>query len=722
MGAALRAEFPVFQRTFDDLIAQLDVGLEEVLLGSRPDDRVHHTLFAQTGLFVYEVALFRLLESWGLRPDYVAGHSIGEIAAAHVAGVLSVADACALVAARGRLMQALPGTGAMVAIAASEAEVAPLLSAGVGVAAINGPRSVVISGDEDEVLRVASHFEKTKRLTVSHAFHSPLMEPMLGDFAEIAAGLTYHEPRIPLISNVSGGPAGIELFGDPDYWVRHVREPVRFGSGVRSLVAAGVTRFVELGPASVLTVIAQENVESTATFVALGQARVAETTALMTGLAHAYLDGLAPNWAAVYPGRRRVSLPTYAFTRRRFWIGSDPAVGGTGIPVRTTPVEVPAPIEADQLRRRIVEATPALRNELLLELVREKTAWVLGHDTVAAVNASVGFLEAGMDSAVAIELRNALEAALTVSLSAGVVFDHATPNELAAHLDTVVRSDGGTVVDDEGSVSALLRRAAADGDMMKGMALLRSVAEILPSFSSRAELGALADPVRLSSGTAGPMLICFASPMALGGAQQYARFAAHWRGRRDVVAVPIPGFGAGEALPTSVAAAVAVFVDSVRAIAADAPFVLVGYSSGGQFAHATAVALEKEGRPATAVVLLDTYLPDLEKNNDSREPLWHAMFAGMLDRESSFGRFSAARLAAMSRYSDLIVDCQPSAVHSPVLFVRAGESFVPDLADADWQASWPDDHVLREVPGTHFTLLEDAASATAAIIDDWLSE
>jgi acyl transferase domain-containing protein len=252
MGAALYRRFPVFARAFDEAAQALDehlrLPLRQVVWG---DDAnlLESTEFAQPALFAVEVALAALWRSWGVVPDVVIGHSVGEIAAAHVAAVLSLADAAKLVAARGRLMGALPAGGVMVAVAAGEAEVAPLLTEGVSVAAVNGPGAVVISGERaavDAVAdRLASQGRRIHRLAVSHAFHSSLMEPMIEPFAEVVREVSPAEPRIALISNVTGQLAGAG-YGSPDYWVEHVRAPVRFADGIQLAETLGAGVFVEV--------------------------------------------------------------------------------------------------------------------------------------------------------------------------------------------------------------------------------------------------------------------------------------------------------------------------------------------------------------------------------------------------------------------------------------------------------------------------------------------
>ncbi|HEV2636976.1 MAG TPA: SDR family NAD(P)-dependent oxidoreductase [Actinocrinis sp.] len=340
-GQELYRADPAFAEALDEVFDQftphLDRPLREIMFAAEGTDEARlldRTRYTQPALFALSVALYRLLERRGVRPDLLIGHSAGEIAAAHVAGVLTLPDACALVAARGRLMDELPDGGAMVAVEAAEDEARDLLTGDeVAIAAVNAPDSVVLSGDRDAVLAVAEQLRargrRTRQLAVSHAFHSARMDPMLDAFRQIAETITYSAPQLTVISNLTGAPASADDLCDADYWVRHVRGTVRFRDGVASLHQAGATTFLEVGPGGALTAMLAGCLPADpagAALTLLGKGRP-EPRSLTAALAGLYVRGIPVTWPSA---GRQVDLPTYPFEHRRFWIDPAPAAPADG--------------------------------------------------------------------------------------------------------------------------------------------------------------------------------------------------------------------------------------------------------------------------------------------------------------------------------------------------------------------------------------------------------
>lgn len=750
MGSELYAAYPVFAEALDAVVDELDRHLRYPLrnvIWGHDQDLLNTTEFAQPALFAVEVALYRLLMSWGVRPGLVLGHSVGELAAAHVAGALCLPDAAMLVAARGRLMQALPAGGAMFAVQAREDEVAPMLGHDVSIAAVNGPASVVISGAHDAVSAIADRLRgqgrRVHRLAVSHAFHSALMEPMIAEFTAVAAELSVGLPTIPVISNVTGQLVADD-FASADYWARHIRAVVRFGDSVRSAHCAGASRFIEVGPGGGLTSLIEASLAD-AQIVSVPTLRKdrPEPVSVMTAAAQGFVSGMGLDWASVFSGYRpkRVELPTYAFQHQKFWLAPAPSVSDPTAAGQIGASDGGAELLASSgFAARLAGRSADEQLAAAIEVVCEHAAAVLGRDGAAGLDAGQAFADSGFNSLSAVELRNRLTAVTAVTLPATAIFDHPTPTELAQYLITQIDGHGSSAaaaanpaerIDALTDLFLQACDAGRDADGWKMVALASNTRERM---SSPVRNNVSKNVALLADGISDVVVICIPTLTVLSDQREYRDIANAMTGRHSVYSLTLPGFDSSDALPQNADMIVETVSNAIiDVVGGSCRFVLSGYSSGGVLAYALCSHLSvKHQRNPLGVALIDTYLPSQIANPSMNEGFSPNDTGKGLSREvirvaRMLNRLTATRLTAAATYAAIFQAWEPGRSMAPVLNIVAKDRIatVENLREERinrWRTAAAEAaYSVAEVPGDHFGMMSTSSEAIATEIHDWIS-
>lgn len=750
MGSELYAAYPVFAEALDAVVDELDrhlrYPLRDVIWG-HDQDLLNTTEFAQPALFAVEVALYRLLMSWGVRPGLVLGHSVGELAAAHVAGALCLPDAAMLVAARGRLMQALPAGGAMFAVQAREDEVAPMLGHDVSIAAVNGPASVVISGAHDAVSAIADRLRgqgrRVHRLAVSHAFHSALMEPMIAEFTAVAAELSVGLPTIPVISNVTGQLVADD-FASADYWARHIRAVVRFGDSVRSAHCAGASRFIEVGPGGGLTSLIEASLAD-AQIVSVPTLRKdrPEPVSVMTAAAQGFVSGMGLDWASAFSGYRpkRVELPTYAFQHQKFWLAPAPSVSDPTAAGQIGASDGGAELLASSgFAARLAGRSADEQLAAAIEVVCEHAAAVLGRDGAAGLDAGQAFADSGFNSLSAVELRNRLTAVTAVTLPATAIFDHPTPTELAQYLITQIDGHGSSAaaaanpaerIDALTDLFLQACDAGRDADGWKMVALASNTRERM---SSPVRNNVSKNVALLADGISDVVVICIPTLTVLSDQREYRDIANAMTGCHSVYSLTLPGFDSSDALPQNADMIVETVSNAIiDVVGGSCRFVLSGYSSGGVLAYALCSHLSvKHQRNPLGVALIDTYLPSQIANPSMNEGFSPNDTGKGLSREvirvaRMLNRLTATRLTAAATYAAIFQAWEPGRSMAPVLNIVAKDRIatVENLREERinrWRTAAAEAaYSVAEVPGDHFGMMSTSSEAIATEIHDWIS-
>jgi amino acid adenylation domain-containing protein len=715
MGAGIYRRWPLFRECIDrcaELFASrlgADI-LEQLYPGdSAPAADLARPSLSMSTIFSVSYALSRLLVTWGVRPHAAIGHSLGEYAAACLAGALSLEDAVALVAARGLLCDGLP-EGAMVSVPLGEELVRELVDETVSISAVNGPSRCVVSGSLEAISRLEARMSgrgiACRRLPVTRALHSALVEPAMAALAELGSTLARNAPAMPLISNVTGRWMTPPEAEAPDYWARHLRAPVRFSDGLGVVLRDGCDVLLEVGPGNTLTTLARQHPELArehrvmATMLG-ATAAGSDTGALLDAAGRLWGAGCKLNWSEVHAGgvQRRIALPTYPFETVRHRLAAPRRDGPPGdLPTygrgpgpyeagAAAPASAPSEKESGPVSGR---RSPARREPVddVASTVFQHWAALLG---IEEVDPNASFFDLGGDSLSAIQLAARLSSALGVDLSAHVVLEHPTALRLASWIRAFrveARQAGPTSLEDAALSTAVAARRNAQSPLL----------------------------VKLRDGVPGRTPLFLIHP-AGGTVFEYRGLLPTLDDEPPVYGVRAIGLEAGEAVCTSLEAMARRYLEEVLACCPQGPFALGGHSSGGALAYEMAQQLSNEGYELSSVIMMDTVsvtfsqearIEEVEHLRQLLGPFERSApgaYRRLLDGLEGSHRFREYLLAlnkALARY-------RPKPLRTPILYLRAverderfdphSEAFWIRLADAGFEC--------HNVPGNHFTMMED---------------
>ena len=751
MGASLLAESTSFAAAVAEcdeaFRAYLPWSVASVLRAEPGAPALDRQQVIQPAVFTVTVALAALWRECGITPDIVVGHSQGEVAAAHVAGGLGLADAARVVSARGQVMDRIAGHGAMAAVRLPRAEAEPWIrpwGEDVCVAVTNGPRTVVISGTApaiaEAVARAADEGVWVRPIVGDVAFHSPQTDPLLDDFEKLLTGLAPRVSTIPFFSATTGGRVPTDQL-DPQFWRHNMRQPVDFHATVADLIGRGHRRFIEVSPHQVLgTALEDAAAEAGVQVAAVGSLHSGSGTlrAFMRSAAEAHVHGAPIDWATLFAGGPPDPsfLPTYPFQRKPFWLDrpvGSPSLGAVEAGPAATPDQPETP---DALVARLLTLPQEQSRAELTDLVCTSLRTILPEEQAGQVAADVEFENLGLNSLAAVEVRNVIAQTLRAALPATVVFDHRTPRSLGAHILDHLRAHGpipavaqpaGSSPETEAPAPAgqelpdgfesMYRRMSTQGqpeaawDMVVGAARLRSTFSAMDPLDPHTSGG-----FRHVVGRQDPTIVCFPSVVSLAGRAEYKKFAAPFSGMRDVIQLGEPGFRDGESLPADLDALAAAYIGVIGELSDDEPVLLCGRSFGGWMAHVVGAQLAELGRPPVGVVLIDTFWP----GEEFVSKFIPRTLRRLGDRQEELGtELGLSRLTAIGWYLKLLRDWQPGPSGLPTLYLLPEDetSIEQHLRSGGWKLP----HTQMRVAADHFSIMDADASQTAAAVEEWLA-